>query len=110
MEQRLIDANALRERLLVLRNMDSWYITGKRDIANDRCISDIFDICLTEVNNAPTVEPNNEYGAIQYSNGFNDGFTTAKDTIIQNIATQYSEHNELVPIWLSIGDMKGSAE
>lgn len=62
------------------------------------------------IDNAPTVEPDNEYGAIQYSNGFNDGFTTAKDTIIQNIAKQYSEHNELVPEWLSIGDLKGGAE
>ena len=48
---------------------------------------------------------NNEYGAIQYSNGFNDGFTIAKDTIIQNITKQYSAHNELVPEWLSIGDV-----
>lgn len=55
MEQRPIDANALRERLLVLRNMDSWYITGNRDITNVQCISNIFDICLTEVSNAPTV-------------------------------------------------------
>lgn len=59
---------------------------------------------LSLIDNAPTVEPNNEYGAIQYSNGFNDGFTTAKDTIIQNIAKQYSAHNELVPEWLHIGD------
>lgn len=43
--QRLIDANALRERLLVLRC----------NITNVQCISDIFDICLTEVSNAPTV-------------------------------------------------------
>ena len=58
-EVRWIDANALRERLLTLRNMDSWYINGKRDIANDQCISDIFDICLTEVSNAPTVNTEN---------------------------------------------------
>lgn len=44
-EIRLIDANALRERLLVLRS----------NIANVQCISNIFDICLTEVSNAPTV-------------------------------------------------------
>lgn len=45
MEQRPIDANALRERLLVLRC----------NITDVQCISDIFDICLTEVSNAPTV-------------------------------------------------------
>ena len=42
---KLIDADALRERLLVLRC----------NITNVQCISDIFDICLTEVSNAPTV-------------------------------------------------------
>ena len=45
MEQRIIDANALRERLLVLRC----------NITDVQCISDIFDICLTEVSNAPTI-------------------------------------------------------
>lgn len=59
------------------------------------------------IDSAPTLELNSEYGAIQYSNGFNDGFTVAKDTIIQNIAKQYIEHSELVPIWLSIGNIKG---
>lgn len=44
-EVRLIDANALRERLLVLRC----------NINNVWCTSDIFDICLTEIRNASTV-------------------------------------------------------
>lgn len=42
---RAIDADALRERLLVLRV----------NITNVQSISDIFDICLTEVSNAPTI-------------------------------------------------------
>lgn len=33
-----------------------------------------------------------------------------KVDVIQSIAKQYSEHDELVPMWLSIGDMKGGAE
>ena len=33
-----------------------------------------------------------------------------KEDILRYIATQYSEHNELVPIWLSIGDLKGGAK
>lgn len=33
-----------------------------------------------------------------------------KEDVIHRIAKQYSEHNELVPIWLSIGDMRGGAE
>lgn len=94
-EVRLIDANALKAKL-------PEPISIKQDWVY-RTLCDFID-------NAPTVEPNNEYGAIQYSNGFNDGFTTAKDTIIHNIAKQYSAHNELVPEWLSIGDMQGGAE
>lgn len=70
-EVRLVDANALRERLLVIRN----------SITNVQCISDIFDICLTEVSNAPTVEGyknvivggmNNPYNA-----GYMDGIRQA---------------------------------
>ena len=33
-----------------------------------------------------------------------------KEDVINYIATQYSEHNELVPIWLNIGDLKGGAD
>lgn len=33
-----------------------------------------------------------------------------KEDVINSISKQYSEHNELVPIWLSIGEMKGGAE
>lgn len=30
-----------------------------------------------------------------------------KEDVIHHIAKQYSEHNEIVPIWLSIADMRG---
>lgn len=33
-----------------------------------------------------------------------------KVDVIQSIAKQYSEHDELVPMWLSIGDIKGGAD
>jgi hypothetical protein len=33
-----------------------------------------------------------------------------KEDVIHSIAKQYSEHNELVPTWLSIGDKKGGEE
>lgn len=42
--------------------------------------------------------------------GFANGYEMAKEKIIHSIAEQYSAHNELVPIWLSIGDIKGGAE
>ena len=38
--------------------------------------------------------------------GFANGYEMAKEKIIHSIAEQYSAHNELVPIWLSIGDIK----
>ena len=41
--------------------------------------------------------------------GFANGYEMAKEKIIHSIAKQYSEHNELVPIWLSIGDIKDGA-
>ena len=44
-----------------------------------------------------------------YTNTFNDEWVRKVD-IIHYIATQYSEHNELVPTWLSIGEMKGGAK
>lgn len=50
------------------------------------------------INNAPTVDE------------IPQGDWVRKEDIIRYIATQYSEHNELVPIWLSIGDMKGGAK
>lgn len=49
------------------------------------------------INIAPTASPK-------------QGEWIRKEDVIHSIAKQYSEHNELVPIWLSIGDMKGGAE
>lgn len=44
-----------------------------------------------------------------YTNTFN-GEWVRKEDVIHNIAEQYSAHNELIPIWLSTGDLKGGAE
>lgn len=33
-----------------------------------------------------------------------------KEDVIHSIAKQYSEHNELVPMWLSIGDIRMGEE
>jgi len=69
------------------------------------------------IDNAPTVPlPDFKAG---YKQAIIDGKTQyqrqqgewiRKEDVIHSIAKQYSEHNELVPIWLSIGDMKGGAE
>ena len=55
-EVRLIDANALKKKA----KMIDW-------LCNKQVVS------VKDIDNAPTIEPNNEYSAIQYSNGFNDG-------------------------------------
>ena len=65
---RLIDANALRERLLVLRcNINNNTVN---------CVSDIFDICLTEVSNAPVVET---YTKDDMTKGYLKGYNACKD-------------------------------
>ena len=51
------------------------------------------------IDNAPTISD-------RYAEGYQTGFEEAK-VIIHSIAEQYTAHNELVPIWLSIGDIKG---
>jgi len=62
-----------------------------------------YDKLIELIDNAPTISD-------RYAEGYQTGFEEAKEKIIHSIAKQYSEHNELVPIWLSIGDMKGGAE
>lgn len=88
------------------------------------------------IDNAPTVEvPENEvncvltmFGKCSYNEtGCGDceikdkifkalkekraqGEWVRKEDVIHSIAKQYSEHNELVPIWLSIGDLNGGTD
>ena len=118
-EQRLIDANALRERLLVLRNMDSWYINGNRDVENAQCIKNIFDICLTEVSNAPTIDKGYDFG---YADGHGEGYELGKNSRPQGkwrdgyggeyLCTNCFAHSEsLTPFCRHCGaKMKGGAD
>lgn len=41
-----------------------------------------------------------------YAEAYQTGFEEAKEKIIHSITEQYKAHNKLVPIWLSIGDIK----
>ena len=87
-------------------------------------------ISQSQIANAPTVEPRIEYGTDgqpyrlfmsggqvvpdnlqgwRYEERPQDEWVRKVD-VIQSIAKQYNEHDELVPMWLSIGDMKGGAE
>lgn len=88
--------------------------------------NDYDDLLRTErlIDNAPTVEPEvypilngKDYNLYLegYKQGKKDferpqGEWVRKEDIIHYIATQYSEHNELVPVWLNIGDLKGGVE
>lgn len=47
---------------------------------------------------------------IAWEQGYECGYRQAKEDAIRRIAEQYSEHHELIPEWLSIGDMKGGTE
>jgi len=67
---------------------------------------------LLVIDNAPTVEPCKNCDG--YEAGYNAGLKDAepqvgwvrKEDVIHSIAKQYREHNELVPIWLSIADIR----
>ena len=80
-----------------------------------------YDKLIEIIDNAPTVEDHSlEIAQKSIELGRRVGKTEGiiesqrpqggwirKEDVIHSIAKQYSEHNELVPIWLSIGDMKG---
>lgn len=58
------------------------------------------------IDNAPTADDWQKYSDNLWKNAYKKG----KEDVIHSIAEQYSEHNELVPIWLSIGDIRGGKE
>ena len=125
-EIRLIDANALKE------DLRRYFTDGVLDGVSARLT---FNQILHDIDNAPTVDfeklgeslncqiratygscddcllscPRNELIKL-LGLARPQGEWVRKEDIIHYIATQYSEHNELVPIWLSIGDLKGGAE
>lgn len=93
-ETRLIDAEALKKALK--SNCTPELCHDINTAWCDRCCRthDFEDL----INEAPTVEAGPQADWVR------------KVDVIQSIAKQYSEHNELVPMWLSLGDMKGSVE
>lgn len=52
----------------------------------------------------------NEEGCEMYNKGYMSGYETCKKDVIRSIAKQYNEHNELVPSWLHIGNMRGGRQ
>ena len=93
MNNDLISREALKKEFEKVYPLSTNEMGG---VVNNR----IYDL----IDNAPTVE----YPF--YAEAYQTGFEEAKEKIIYSIAEQYTAHNELVPIWLSIGDIKGGAE
>ena len=68
------------------------------------------------IDNTPTVSNDYPFYQEAYQSGYEEcqkrlqGEWLRKEDVIHSIAKQYSEHNELVPIWLSIADMRGQSE
>jgi len=103
----LISREALKEDFKTrLADCNDWIENAKDKETKIRASAVktfIAEVILT-INNAQTVE----YPF--YQEAYQTGYEEGKEDVIHSIATQYSEHNELVPIWLRIGDMKGGAE
>lgn len=102
-EVRLINANALKE------DLKQYFTDGVLDGVSARVT---FNQILLDIDNAPTVEKViNIYpsGDVIVQEKRPQGEWVRKEDIIHYIASQYSEHNELVPTWLNIGNLKGGA-
>lgn len=94
MKNDLISREALKRKLQYVYSCD--YIDSK---SKEGIASDIID----EIDNAPTE------GAIyieMYNKGYMSGYENCKKDVIHSIVKQYNEHNELVPSWLHIGNMR----
>lgn len=93
---RIIDADALSEhkfltpQVKVIGGRHNGKILEAVNRAYQQGWNDAID---TIVDNAPTIR-----GWVR------------KEDVCHSIAKQYSEHNELVPIWLSIGGLKSGAD
>lgn len=111
---RLIDADELKKRLQ--ENHDFFLMAWNNSTVNmpkeDKARCDEISNCIAEVINAPTVDLGEDGINIEkYSDRlYKFAYEKCKEDVIHSIAEQYSEHNELVPIWLSIGDIRGGKE
>ena len=70
-EVRIIDANALKEQIVRKANSGQF----------SEAVIYGFQKAIWLIDNAPTVEPNKDNGATQYSQGYYDGFMSAKELI-----------------------------
>lgn len=94
---RLIDADELKKKF---QERSYWTYTYE--------YGDAIPIgwIMSGIDNAPTADDWQKFSDELWKNAYEKG----KKDVIHSIAEQYSEHNELVPIWLSIGDIRGGKE
>lgn len=126
-EVRLIDAEGLKRAIILNRNIDRNTVCDVLDIIdNAPAVPSKVEFVtkngitfpkaletMTFSHELTTEERQNIEKAYMlgvYSNESPTGEWVRKVDVIQSIAKQYSEHDELVPMWLSIGNMKGGAD
>lgn len=61
------------------------------------------------IDNIPTVDLSAMW-AEAHSTGYDVGYNKAKEDVAKRIKEQYNKHHELIPYWLSVGDVKGGTE
>lgn len=113
MKNDLISREALRTALVQAFGCENATKYGNKNAeqqANSYSTYMLYEIADTiedVIDNAPSVEEiTNEDIQQAIKEGFANGYEMAKEKIIHSIKEQYSAHNKLVPIWLSIGDIK----
>ena len=100
--------------------MDRNDLISRSELIKEMCVkfytTHYYAGILNVIYNAPAVTPDkiqalmSDYLIYRCEPERPQGEWVRKEDIIHSIAKQYSEHNELVPIWLSIGDLKGGAD
>ena len=101
-----ISRSALKDEVKKLNEM----LPNLTDEKDKQSVRFAINILQDLIDNAPTVDTACPHCDSGYAQGFSDGYLRAKEDVIHSIAKQYSEHNELVPIWLSIGNMNCGAD
>lgn len=96
----LISRGEIRKAIEKLPNVNPSYSHTCDVVERD----EVFEL----IDSAQTVPlPSNQ---IAWEQGYECGYHQAKENIAKRIKEQYNEHHELIPYWLSIGDVKGGAE
>ena len=100
---RLIDANALKEFIDNGRVCDICPNKKLNCAINCDFPDTLTPLWEKVIDSIPTIDNLSEYSDKLWHKAYERGKSEVKDLIIHEIARQYTLHNELIPIWLSIG-------